>query len=102
MFTDQKPHIATDKDVKALWSGASNGRKFYCKLCGHKFQIGDTYRWVSAGSIHRINLLVCSKCDGPDVLDHWEKWWQDWEYLAKTKFRYIADQIEDLQEELRG
>lgn len=96
-FTDQKPRIATAEDVKAPWSGYSNGKRFYCRLCGHQFQVGDTFRWVYAGSIHRCNLLVCELCDCPDVLTHWEDWWQEWESLAKTKFRYIADRMKDAE-----
>lgn len=94
-FTDQKPHIVTAQDIKAPWSGHKDGKRFYCRLCGHQFQVGDIFRWVYAGSIHRTNLLVCEVCDGVDVLYRWEKWWQEWEHLAKTKFRYIADQLED-------
>lgn len=96
-FTDQKPHTVTEKDTKAPWSGIKDGKRFYCKLCGHQFVVGDTYRWVFASSIQRVNLLVCERCDGPDVLDKWKKWWEDWESLAKGKLRYIADLIEDLQ-----
>ncbi len=96
-FTDQKQHTVTAEDLKAPWSGYKDGSRFYCRLCGHKFKIRDLFRWVYAGSIDRVNLLVCRKCDGPDVLERWEKWWEEWEYLAKTKLRYIADRLVDAE-----
>ena len=96
-FTDQQPRVATEEDVKAPWSGIRNGKRFYCRLCGHQFQVGDTWRWVCAGSIHRLNLMVCASCDGEDVLVRWENWWKEWEELAQNKFRYIADRIEDAE-----
>lgn len=96
-FTDQKPRVATEEDVKAPWNGIENGKRFYCRLCGYLFQVGDIWRWVYAGSIHRVNLLVCENCDGGDVLDRWELWWKEWEQLAQGKFRYIADRMEDAE-----
>jgi len=96
-FTDQKPRVATAEDIKAPWSGVKNGKRFYCMLCGYHFQVGDIWRWVSGGKKHLLNLMVCEKCDGDDVLERWEKWWQDWEHLAKTKFRYIADRLDDAE-----
>ena len=45
-FTDQQQHIATKEEVKAPWSGYKDGSHFYCKLCGHKFEVGDKYNWV--------------------------------------------------------
>lgn len=60
-FTDGKPWIATAMDVRANWSGLSNGDGFRCNLCGHRFQPGDRVRWQYS-NIH-INLLVCEECD---------------------------------------
>ena len=96
-FTDQKQRTVTAEDLRANWSGHKDGSRFYCRLCGNQFKIGDLFRWVYAGSIHRVNLLVCGKCDGPDVLERWKKWWQEWEHLAKTRFRYIADRLEEAE-----
>jgi len=96
-FTDQKPRVATEEDVKAAWSGIKDGKRFYCKLCGHQFQVGDVWRWVYAGKKGLLNLMVCERCDGVDVLDRWEQWWREWEQLAQGKFRYIADRIEDAE-----
>ena len=96
-FTDQKPRIATEADTKAPWSGYKNGERFYCYLCGHKFVVGDGWRWVCAGSIRRSNLLVCNACDCPDVLEKWKQWWLDWEQLSQTKYRFIANRLKDEQ-----
>lgn len=98
-FTDQKQRVATEQDIKAPWNGAKGGKRFYCRLCGHQFKVGDKWRWVYAGSIHRLNFLVCEQCDGEGVLEKWNKWWEEWEELSKGKFRYIADMLEDRQVE---
>ena len=65
-FTDQKPRIATKEDCKAQWSGGENGKYFRCALCGHKFVIGDYWRFVYTNDIPAAagNPLVCEKCDG--------------------------------------
>lgn len=65
-FTDQKPFVATEAHVKARW-----GSGFTCKLCGHKFVVGDTVRWVYANGTkdqQTGNFMVCARCDGEDVL----------------------------------
>jgi formate-dependent nitrite reductase cytochrome c552 subunit len=70
-FTDQKSFVVTEKDLTALWGGYRDGRSFRCFLCGHFFGIGDTARWVYTNSTPGAhgNPFVCSKCDGPDVMD---------------------------------
>jgi len=93
-FTDQKARIATEKDCQARWGGEGPGVEFRCYICGHKFIPGDIWRWVySAGRTFQvdgktcglINFLVCSTCDGDDILDRWVKhseegyqrfWWK--------------------------
>lgn len=73
-FSDQKPRIATEEDCQAKWGFRSGkGEGFLCRLCGHKFVVGDYWRWVFAGDRGCINALVCEKCDGPDVVDRWTK-----------------------------
>lgn len=71
-FTDGKPRVATAEDLKAPWSGRRDGSRFRCRLCGHKFAVGDVWRFVfanfSASPSHYGNFFVCEKCDGPDVL----------------------------------
>ena len=70
-FTDQKPRIATEKYCKAPWGGVENGELFRCYMCGHRFKPGDIFRWVSAVHLGTNNLVVCDKCDGPDILQRW-------------------------------
>lgn len=67
-FTDGKPHIVTAEYLKACWSGVPNAFLFRCKICGHVFQEGDTFRFIF-GSHKRKNVgnvLVCSECDSSD------------------------------------
>jgi hypothetical protein len=71
-FTDQKPRIATEKDVKSPWDGKPNGARFRCHLCGHKFVVGDKWRWVWGRNKLR-NFIVCGLCDTEDVYEKWEK-----------------------------
>lgn len=71
-FTDQKPRIATEDDcTRVPWSGGKKAAYFRCYMCGHAFIPGDQWRWVYAGGRGVINVTVCEKCDGPDVLDRW-------------------------------
>ena len=87
-FIDQKPHIATEKEV-GHWGGSrEKGKRFRCYLCGHKFEVGDSWRWVYGKEIS--NFLVCESCDSDYVEEDWIKankelrirfWWiiQDYE-----------------------
>jgi hypothetical protein len=85
-FTDQKPRVVTEKELKARWGGYSDGRMFRCYLCGHRFQLGDVWRWVySPRKWH--NFMVCEKCDGDDVLERWWKHMDD----ARTKYWHLFD-----------
>lgn len=71
-FANGRPWIATAADLALRWGGLAAGKRFRCRLCGHRFEAGDTVRWVfanSAGSPSRYgNFFACIKCDGPDVL----------------------------------
>lgn len=87
-FSDQKPRTATKGDLVTKWGGGHPGERFRCYLCGHKFKLGDYWRWVSGsgvtfqtpgepplgGRIYGVgNFMVCQHCDGPDVMDRWKK-----------------------------
>lgn len=82
-FTDGKPKYATEEDLKAKWSGRKDNSHFRCYLCGHKFILGDYWRFVNSKSSTFIdifgktwgvgNALTCEKCDGPDILERWVK-----------------------------
>ncbi len=82
-FTDQKPRVTTQKHLDARWGGYSDGRKFRCYLCGHRFQLGDVWRWVYSQKY--MNFMTCEKCDGPDVMERWHKRWQE----SKTKYWWL-------------
>ena len=62
-FTDQKPRIATEKDVNAAWSGRKSN--FRCGFCGHKFKVGDQWRWIFTNDMKDAggNPFVCQSCD---------------------------------------
>lgn len=84
-FTNQKRRTATGVDVKASWGGARPGMRFRCCLCGHKFAVGDGWRWVYCGESAEIdgkkrgfpNFLTCDACDGPDVIQRWIDRWRE-------------------------
>jgi len=65
-----KPQIATEKHCNALWSGSK--KNFRCYVCGHKFKVGDTWRFVPVYEQKPLkyrgipNFLVCQSCDGED------------------------------------
>ena len=101
-FTNQKPRIATEEECKASWGGYKNGAHFRCYLCGHKFIVGDQWRWVCGGTKTFIssldgktygvsNLMVCKKCDdtNEEVLNKWQAAYEE----LNTRFWWaIGDQ----------
>lgn len=75
---------ATIKECQLNWSGHGPGERFLCRLCGHKFQLGDLWRFVYAnggGPSHHGNFLACAKCDGPDILERAAKQEAEYERL---------------------
>ena len=92
-FTDQKPRIATEQDVTAPWAGAKNGKYFRCYLCGHKFKVGDQYRFVFGQTLG--NFMVCQDCDSEDIMQKWASHHAEWEKLRNGKFWYFVIPIED-------
>ncbi len=91
-FTDQQPRVATEEDVKACWGMGKPGERFRCYLCGYKFQVGDRWRWVYAGSAGLTNFLVCAACDGDDVLERWRAANEE----ARQRFWWLYARIDDL------
>lgn len=88
-FTDEQPRVATEKQVTRWGGSEESGKRFRCYLCGYKFKIGDYWRWVQGTKVRLSNLLVCKKCDGPDVLKRWKKANKEWKKAneeLKTKF----------------
>lgn len=91
-WTDQKPRVATEEDIKAPWSGQKNGKYFRCKLCGHKFQVGDYWRFV----FHNYgNIIVCQDCDKDDPVIKWTQLHTEWSKLKEGKFWWFIYQLED-------
>lgn len=75
-FTDGKPWVVTDKDCRAKWGGADNGKRFRCYLCGHKFVPGDVARWQYTNDTPDAggNPMVCKDCDGTkdEIVEKWK------------------------------
>lgn len=70
--------IATEKHVKAPWSGGAKGKYFRCAFCGYKFQVGDPWRCQYTNNVQGAggNPLVCKNCDEyPDeyLIEKWKK-----------------------------
>ena len=84
-FTDQKPRYATEEECNASWNHRKNGARFRCYLCGHRFVVGDYWRWVYMGDVGRgfTNFLTCEKCDGPNVQQDFIQLSTEYSYLIK-------------------
>jgi len=101
-FTDQLPRIANEDDVKMSWSGGKNGKYFRCKLCGHKFIVGDQYRFVFCQRF--TNVIVCKDCDGTneEVREEWIKLHEEFEELSNGKFwSFVIPQEDNSRDEQR-
>lgn len=85
-FTDQEPFKVTEEHLGRNWGGRGL-ELFRCYLCGHKFVIGNTVRWIFTNSHPQLppgNPFVCESCDGDDVQKRMaeqhaeaksDKWW---------------------------
>ena len=90
-FTDQLPRVATESDTKAPWNGGKDGKYFRCYLCGHKFVVGDYWRWVA----HRYgNILVCKEYD-QDPAQKWTERHEEWDRLKEGKFWRFVMKLEN-------
>lgn len=93
-WIDGKPLQVTEAHLKTNWSGYRDGRKFRCGLCGHRFQLGDTFRFVMAninGSPTKYgNFFTCASCDGDDVLQRRAAM----EREAETRFWWFRQEID--------
>ncbi len=95
-FTNGKPRVATAEDLKRPWGGVRDGSRFRCYLCGHRFKVGDTYRWQFTNSINDAasgNPFVCESCDGPDVIARWTAHCADFERDSGGKWWWLIDQV---------
>ena len=84
-FTDQKPRVVTKKHYSGHWSGRTDDSRFRCYMCGHHFKIGDVFRWVMGDRICNLNMMVCDRCDGPDIRKRWAMRVKEY-YYNKDKF----------------
>ena len=88
-FTDQKQRVATTKDCQSEWNGGKGGERFRCFLCGHKFKVGDKWRWVAMTGY--INFLTCDSCDGEGVRDRWAERCKKYASMLKNEFWALVD-----------
>lgn len=69
LFT-QELQTTDEKTVARNWSGSPNGLRFRCKVCGHRFKVGDRYRFVYANGVGSPtktgNFAVCEACNDTD------------------------------------
>lgn len=76
-FTDGKPRIATEADVKARWCCGKPGEYFRCGFCWYTFQVGDYWRFFYTNDTpgYGGNPLVCKNCDRPrdELLQIWKE-----------------------------
>ena len=76
-FTDGKPRIATEEECGGPWRALKNGKGFYCSLCGHRFKVGDQWRWQYTNDVPGAggNPMVCEKCDGTkdEIVAKWKE-----------------------------
>lgn len=100
-FTSQEPQIATKEDLTAPWSGRKDGSHFYCRICGYQFAEGSIWRWVHCTKVGLPNIMICATCDGDDVVERWKALCDEWDKLAKGKFRFIATMLDDYEDELK-
>ena len=64
-WTSQEPQVANEHHLSLRWGGFGPGERFRCYLCGHRFMLGDYWRFVFG--IDSRNFMTCRECDGPDV-----------------------------------
>lgn len=89
-FTDGKPRVATEDEVhKFKWGGTKVGERFRCGICGHRFRVGDYWRWVydnDKDSSGYGNFSTCQACDGPDVREKRRALVEEWKGVVREKF----------------
>jgi hypothetical protein len=90
MFED--PTVATAEHLKLPWSG--DKENFRCRICGHKFKVGDVFRQVftNCSPNYPSNPIVCQSCDGPDVIERWNQHAAGWAEI-EHKYWYFVNQV---------
>lgn len=64
-FTSGERMIATEHDCHVFSMVYRTPGNFWCHTCGHKFAVGDGYRWIYSNghSPSAGNFMVCDTCD---------------------------------------
>lgn len=90
-FTDQKPFTVTPSDLAQPWSGGAPGEFLRCGLCGYRFALGDTARWMFTNNLPDGwgNPFLCVDCDTPDSKANWIQHHKDWK-KAQEKFWFFC------------
>lgn len=95
-FTNQLPRVATAEECKLRWGGGRPGDRFRCYLCGHKFAVGDVWRWVfdndDASQGGMGNFVTCAACDGHDVR---ERWWRHCAFAKRALWWFRKRELGD-------
>jgi len=90
-FTDGKPRIVTSRDLEACWGDSPDN--FRCGFCGHKFILGDYYRWQYTNDVPGApgNPFVCKYCDvDPEILKkQWRVMHVNWKEMVNGKYWYF-------------
>lgn len=92
------PQPATGKDVSAYWSGGKDGKYFRCHLCGHQFQVGDTFAalFTNTPDFDQYsvgNPIVCGEClKLPNLLEVWRNKGIAWEKIREEYWYNFKDE----------
>ena len=104
-FTDQQQRIATAEDCKLPWSGSQ--KRFRCGLCGHKFVIGDKWRFVFTNSkdidCPGGNPLVCGQCDSDGtneaIYAKWKAMHEEWKIIKQRFWKFLDNFSAEVEQE---
>lgn len=83
-----QPMVVTEEHLKARWGGGRPGERFRCYLCGHRFEVGDRWRWQFTSG-RTMNFMVCGPCDGPDVVERWEAFNDELDALCERAWWFV-------------
>lgn len=70
-FMDGLPRFVDEATMQMRWGGSNPGARFRCYLCGHRFVVGEIFRWQYVEGAYS-NFFVCRGCDSPKVVQKWK------------------------------
>ena len=81
------PVTVTQELLKLPWAG--NQANFRCYFCGHKFELGERFRWIFTNDLPKAsgNPLACESC-GTDREQLRQKWAAMHEEFKALKQRF--------------